>query len=163
MNINKNLNYKLIALILLGFVIYACNETCDSLLDENRKIKIAFKKISKKTLIDTTIANISVTNLPDTFFYNGVQTSSLILPLAQNTDSSTFILTVDSLKSKSRVNDTLTFFYNKKLVTVSSACGFNTTFTLTKAKVTHYKIDSIMQVQTAVNSDVTNNYNLVFK
>lgn len=84
-------------------------------------------------------------------YYNGEKASSFPIRLSSIADSSRWYIWPDS--TASTPIDTVTFFYERKPLFLSTACGYIFTYNLNRVTSTNYNIDSIKITNTEVNTD----------
>lgn len=71
-------------------------------------------------------------------------------PLSGIADSTRWFIMPDTAKKTE--TDTIVFYYNRKPVFLSTACGYTFTYSLTHFRATNYLLDSVRIEKTEVNS-----------
>lgn len=83
-------------------------------------------------------------------FYDGKwRGSKFIGPLSGIADSARWYIQTDTLRPSQK--DTLTFYYERKPVFLSTACGYTFTYSLQRLVTTNYYIDSARIEQYEIN------------
>lgn len=154
----KQKNIRVVVSLLLVCTLYvACNRSTDgrSPCLEPRRY---FVKIQTLLPADTGSAGVAYP-LPaghigyvDTpiRFYNGANISDFSGPLSAVADSTRWFIGPDTTYRGAL--DTLTFYYQRKPVFVSTACGYAMVYSLTHVNSTHYYIDSARIEKTEVTN-----------
>jgi hypothetical protein len=99
-------------------------------------------------------ANIFFGNQSLMYKSNLKNTNGFSIPLSQVDDSLTIYFQSDSLISLPSTIDTIQLAYSRKLHFISTACGYETYYTLQRITTTHQVIDSIAISQAEVSNDV---------
>lgn len=147
-------------IFILGSILFVCLVACDDSSDcrylENRKVKMAFGKISAKKIADTTVSNITI-EVPATKvkLYDSASANQVGLNLSQDADSSLYIMRIGNK------TDTILCYYTRHLEMVSSECGFNTRFKVDSVLHTRNNINFIVELDGLVDKDVDKNYRIV--
>lgn len=155
---NRNI-ILLISLLLLCSIYMACNKSNDgrSPCLEPRKY---FLKLQTMKAADTGSAGI-VLQLPspvvgyvdinvDSFYKGNVAQSDFQGPLSAVADSTRWFIMPDT--SNRFGMDTITFFYERKPVFLSTACGYAMVYSLKNIVTTNYFIDSARIEKTEVTN-----------
>lgn len=141
-----------IIIICMAFVVLlaACNT--DKICNENRTtyLRIGFYGIQKvnNAIEKGTIDSIKITvfgiGRADSLIYNKVETSEIVLPLAQSKDTSVFDVTYSHARTNAVwQNDNYILVYKRSKVFVNYECGFRTDFVIDTIISTHNAIDSL--------------------
>jgi hypothetical protein len=120
---------------------------------------LGFYQMQDGFAVDTLVPAAIIMGMgnPDSL-YNEVSTSSVILPLNQNSDTSSFYVKPDS----TGIGDTLSVVYTRKLHLVSPACGFVTYFHIDTLFTTYHNIDSLSLESPNINTFNVENIRIFF-
>ena len=139
--------------VLVAFAVVSCES--DSPCSENVVSRV-------NAGLYTLVEGEEVTLTVDTLTMYGISRHDSVLsgsnvsifnfPLSMHAESSSFIMTADTL------TDTLELFYTTRLVLISTQCGFTTNFDIQSLNFTENFIDSISIVKS--NVDLTDEENL---
>lgn len=155
--INRNSIIILILLVVTALMYAGCSKTSTGRNPclEPRKY---FLNLQTCVPADTGSAGVA-TNLPSAVvgyvdtpivFYNAVSASDFKGPLSAIADSTRWFILPDT-NNLSQV-DTLTFYYERKPVFLSTACGYTFVFSLKSIDATNNVLDSVKIVSSEVTS-----------
>lgn len=101
-------------------------------------------------------AMIGVVDSPFALAYAAKGLKELSFTLSPLADSTSIFIQPDSARNTRFDIDTVTFFYQRRLAFISTACGYTYHYFLTGLRNTSYNIDSVI----VLSNDVTDNANL---
>jgi hypothetical protein len=161
-DIQKHTTY-LFLLLCFTLVVASCDDTSNCNSTRNRSVRAFFKKIDKKNLlVDTLVSRVTVIGSNNYVFYNQNTTSNISLNLnILSNDTSIYYIKTDS--ASSIITDTLILVMDRELAMVSSLCGFNYSYTISKGSYTSYIIDSIIVENKKVNVEISSNLIFIIK
>jgi Family of unknown function (DUF6452) len=108
-----------------------------------------------KIFKDTILRNANVIfGKPINYLVNINKTGRFQMPLSQSEDSVLFFFQADSLNIMPETIDTISLKYVRKISFISSACGYETFFSLRNVNYTKHVIDSAMIINAEVNNNV---------
>ncbi len=93
-------------------------------------------------------------------YYNGQKGNKFAINLSIIADSCRWFIWPDS--AATTPIDTVTFYYERKVEFLSTACGYIFTFNLTNVNTTNYNIDSIRVENGNVNTDASTEHLKIF-
>jgi hypothetical protein len=163
---SKNLTLRWIG---FGFLIMVLVESCsqDDLCIEPSIVNMQtrFQRAdTNKTFRDTLLANANLYfGVDQKYFVNSKKRAVNSFPLSQADDSVRIIFQSDSNSIVAETIDTLDLYYTRNLNFISSACGYQTYYTLQKVIYTEHIIDSIYFKNKEITSKATDNLNIVIR
>lgn len=147
----------LIPLIVLFSFLFSCKESaCD--LSTKSLLQIGFYRVKKNIGTITSLDSLTVFGLgkEGDSLYKNKSVSSVLIPLSQNQDMSSFII------SRKDTIDTLSINYTRQLKLISKECGFATIFEINTATISNHKFDSVKIINPVINTANEENIRIYF-
>ncbi len=149
---------KYLFLLLGGLCLMtACSQSNTCLTPKTVALRAGFYyHPSDSTSKDSSVINANIFFGNQTLLYksNLKNTNSFSIPLSQLEDSITLFYQADSLVSSPLLIDTIQLRYSRKLHFISTACGYETYYTIQKLSTTQQVVDSVIVSQAEVTNDV---------
>lgn len=103
---------------------------------------------------DSLVKNVNMVFGENLNYYQNIKKyNKFNFPLSQGTDSVLTIFQSDSANVNESTVDSIYWHYTRNLAFISTACGYQTNFTLSSVNYTRHVLDSIVINNTAVSSD----------
>lgn len=103
---------------------------------------------------DSLVKNVNMVFGSSLNYYQNIKKyNKFNFPLSQGQDSVFTIFQSDSSVVDENTVDSIYWYYTRNLAFISTACGYQTNFTLVSVKYTHHVLDSIVIQNSAVSSD----------
>ena len=166
-------------IVLAGLFLGACqnNTLCDPTAQPSLKFGFYGLKRYPRPYIDSPIAvlvsNVYALNalvagsplLPlDTLGQDTVHRLNLSLPVSAKTNSSSYVIVVNTNPGGIGVhstNDTLKINYSKKLVFISTGCGYGYSYGISGATITHHYFAQLDTISKSIDPNVPENFRLI--
>jgi len=103
---------------------------------------------------DSLVKNVNMVFGSSLNYYQNIKKfNKFNFPLSQGQDSVLTIFQSDSSVVDENTVDSIHWYYTRNLAFISTACGYQTNFTLVSVKYTRHVLDSIVIHNSAVSSD----------
>jgi len=153
----------LLLLVICSVAWMACEQERDPCLQPRTvSMRMVFNKAVETdtgiAVSDSALPNamIGVLDSPFALAYAAKNLKELSFTLSPLADSTSIFIRPDSARTTRFDLDTVTFFYQRRLAFISTACGYTYHYFLTGLRNTAYNIDSVA----VLSNDVTNNVNV---
>ncbi len=148
--------YYLISSVIFVFFLSACSKSSICLTPKVVALRGGFYfRDTSITLKDTSLVNANLYfGASNNYIQNLKQRKQFNLPLAQNTDSVMIYFQSDSTSTAPETIDSIKIIYTREPHFISTACGYETFFTISNINYTNNVIDTIIVKGKAVNNDV---------
>lgn len=176
----RNFQKIIIGIILAGFFLSACqdNSLCDPTAQPSLKFGFYGHKKYLRPFIDSPIAvlvsNVYALNaltagtplIPiDTLGQDTTHRLNLSLPVSAKDSTTSYVLVINTnpggIGSHS-TNDTLKISYSKKLVFISTGCGYGYSYGISGVTVTHHFFAQLATTSLAIDPNVPENFRLLY-
>lgn len=152
----------------LLLVVLTFGQSCERIGDpclEPKTVSLTFKTyVPADTGSAGVLVNLpkAVVGLIDTvgITANGVEASTFTTLLSTIADSARVYIWPDSVVTTPM--DTVTFYYQRNLQFISTACGYTYFYSLTDVRTTTNNIDSVVIINTEVNTDANAEHVKIF-
>lgn len=158
--------YYVISVAVLVFILNACSKSSTCLTPKVVALRGGFYyRDTSGNFLDTLLVNANLYfGVSNNYMQNLKQRKQFNLPLAQNTDSIMLFFQSDSNSIAPETIDSIQVMYTRKPHFISTACGYETFFDISKVLYTTHVIDTLIVAVNAVNNDVNKeNLKIVLK
>lgn len=146
---------------LLSVLMGACNPADTCLTPQTVALRVGFSTAGADTVLPN--ANLGLEKGGFWYVIPLKGQSGFALPLPQVQDSIRLLIQPDSSLQSPEALDTIDLHYTRELHFISTACGYETFFTLTGLSFTRNTLDTVELLQPKVNNDVNSEHvRLVF-
>lgn len=158
MNLAGKKGYQLTytILIILLCMLHACSKDTTCLTPKVVALRGGFYyEDSVNVFKDTVQGNANLffgSNL--SYYLNVKKSSKFLLSLAQNKDSVTIYFQSDSASTEPETIDSFSVVYTREPHFISTACGYETFFSIQNIRYSTNVIDTLIVSHSAVNNDV---------
>jgi hypothetical protein len=158
--------YYVISIAIFVFFLHACTKSSTCLTPKVVALRGSFYyRDTTGNFLDTSLVNANLYfGAANNYVQNLKQRKQFNLPLAQNTDSIMLFFQSDSNSIEPETIDSIKVIYTREPHFISTACGYETFFDISKVDYTTHVIDTLLVGVNAVNNDVNKeNLKIVLK